>query len=128
MRMPYVGNIEKLTEENTNFRHVLFTSKNQQMVVMTLQPNEDIGEEVHPAVDQFLRIESGQGKVIMHGEETVIAAGSAIIVPAGTKHNVINTSQTQPMKLYTVYSPPNHPDGKIHTTKAEALADTTDHA
>ncbi len=124
----YVGNIEDLTAENTTFRTVLFTSKNQQLVVMSLLPNEDIGEEVHATVDQFLRIESGDGKVIMNGEETVIGAGSAIIVPAGTKHNIINTSQTNPMKLYTVYSPPNHPDEKVHKTKAEALADTSDHA
>lgn len=123
----YVGNIEDLTAENTTFRTVIYTSKNQQLVVMSLLPNEDIGEEVHPSVDQFLRIESGSGKVVMNGEETELEAGSAIIVPAGTKHNIINTSATQPMKLYTVYSPPNHPDEKVHKTKAEALADTEDH-
>ncbi len=124
----YVGNIEDLTEENTTFRTVLFTSKNQQLVVMSLLPNEDIGEEVHATVDQFLRIEEGEGKVVMDGQESAITKGSAIIVPAGTKHNIINTSATEPMKLYTVYSPPNHPDGKVHKTKAEALADETDHA
>ncbi len=124
----YVGNIEDLTEKNTNFRHVFFTSTRQQLVVMSLNPNEDIGEEVHEAVDQFFRIESGEGKVVMNGEESVLVAGSAIIVPAGTKHNVINTSATVPMKLYTVYSPPNHPNGKIHVTKADALADPEDHA
>lgn len=123
----YVGNIEDLTIENSTFRTVLFTSKNQQLVVMSLLPNEDIGEEVHAAVDQFLRIESGSGKVVMNGEETELEAGSAIIVPAGTKHNIINTSATMPMKLYTVYSPPNHPDRKVHKTKAEALTDENDH-
>lgn len=123
----YVGNIEDLTQENTTFRTVLFTSKNQQLVVMSLLPGEDIGEEVHPTVDQFLRIESGEGKVVMNGEETQLEAGSAIIVPAGTRHNIINTSSTQPMRLYTVYSPPNHPDEKVHKTKAEAMADTEDH-
>ncbi len=94
---------------------------------MSLLPNEDIGEEVHETVDQFLRIESGERKVIMNGEETEIGKGSAIIVPAGTRHNIINTSSTQPMKVYTVYSPPNHPAEKVHKTKVEAMADENDH-
>jgi len=118
----YVDNIEQKTLENEFFRQVLFTGKFCQLVVMTLQPNEDIGMEVHPNVDQFFRVEKGQGKVIMNGQETPISDGSAIIVPAGTEHNVINTSSTETLKLYTIYSPPNHPEGTIHKTKAEAMA------
>jgi len=123
----YVGPIEQLTETNTNFRQVLFTGKYCQLVVMSLLPSEEIGLETHDTVDQFFRIEEGEGKVIMNGEEQVFKAGDAIIVPAGTAHNVVNTSSDAPLKLYTLYSPPNHPDGKIHTTKAEAMADETDH-
>ncbi len=123
----FVTNIEKDTLENSNFRKVIFTAKNQQLVLMSLAPNEDIGEEVHESVDQFFRIESGEGKVVMNGQESIIGNGSAIIVPAGTRHNVINTSTSAPLRLYTIYSPPNHPDGKIHATKAEAQADSEDH-
>lgn len=123
----YVDNIEQKTLANEFFRQVLFTGKFAQLVVMALQPNEDIGMEVHETVDQFFRVEKGQGKVIMNGEETVFGNGSAFIVPAGTQHNVVNTSATEQLKLYTIYSPPNHPDGKIHKTKAEAMADETDH-
>jgi mannose-6-phosphate isomerase-like protein (cupin superfamily) len=124
----FVDNIEEKTLANSFFREVLFTGKYCQLVVMSLLPNEEIGMEVHPNVDQFFRIEKGQGKVIMNGEENMIKDGSAIIVPAGTEHNVINTSSTEALKLYTVYSPPNHPDKKIHKTKAEAMADEEDHA
>ena len=123
----YVDNIEAKTLANTFFREVLFTGKYCQLVVMSLLPNEEIGMEVHPTVDQFFRIEKGQGKVIMNGEESEIKDGSAIIVPAGTEHNVINTSSTDALKLYTIYSPPNHPDKKIHKTKAEAMVDEEDH-
>ena len=123
----YVDNIEAKTLANTFFREVLFTGKYCQLVVMSLLPNEEIGMEVHPTVDQFFRIEKGQGKVVMNGEESEIKDGSAIIVPAGTEHNVINTSSTDALKLYTIYSPPNHPDKKIHKTKAEAMTDETDH-
>lgn len=123
----YVGPIEQLTETNTNFRQVLFTGKYCQLVVMSLLPSEEIGLETHATVDQFFRIENGEGKVIMNGEETAFKTGDAIIVPAGTAHNVINISAEKPLKLYTIYSPPNHPDGKIHKTKAEAMADETDH-
>lgn len=124
----FVGNIEEKTLANSFFREVLFTGKYAQLVVMSLLPNEEIGMEVHQTVDQFFRIEKGQGKVIMNGEEHEIKDDSAIIVPAGTEHNVINTSSTDDLKLYTIYSPPNHPDGKIHKTKAEAMADEEDHA
>ena len=103
----YVENIEKLSLENENFRRVLYTAKSSQLVVMSLQPGEDIGEEVHN-LDQFIRCESGEGKVV---------------VPAGARHNIINTSPDKKLKLYTLYSPPNHRDGVVHETKARAEAD-----
>jgi mannose-6-phosphate isomerase-like protein (cupin superfamily) len=123
----YVDDIEKQTLENSNFRKVLFTGPNSQLVVMSLKPGEDIGEEVHPDVDQFLRIEKGKGKVVLNGEETNVEDDWAIVVPAGTKHNLINTSNEEELKLYTVYSPPEHRDGTIHKTKEEAMADEHDH-
>jgi mannose-6-phosphate isomerase-like protein (cupin superfamily) len=119
----YIGPIEKQTLENKFFRHVLFTGKYCQLVVMCLQPNEDIGNEVHPNVDQFFRLEEGEAKFVFNGtEEHIVHANEAVIVPAGTFHNVINTSKTRQLKLYTIYSPPNHPEGTIHKTKAEAEA------
>jgi len=123
----YVGKIEELTLANTYFRQVIFTAPHSQLVLMSLLPKEEIGVEMHANVDQFFRIEKGRGKVIMNGEENPIGDGDAIVVPAGTTHNLINTSQTDELKLYTIYSPPNHPDGKIHKTKAEAMADEEDH-
>jgi mannose-6-phosphate isomerase-like protein (cupin superfamily) len=119
----FVGNIEKLTEKNHFFRQVLFTGKHTQLVVMCLQRGEEIGNEVHKKVDQFFRIEHGEAKFVFNGkEEHVVGEGGGIVVPAGTWHNVINTSKTKVLKLYTLYSPPNHPDGTIHKTKAEAMA------
>ena len=119
----YAGSIEKQTLENTYFRHVLFTGKHAQLVVMCLRPGEEIGNEVHPNVDQFFRIESGAAKFVFNGkEEHEAKAGDAVVVPAGTYHNVINALKTKQLKLYTLYSPPNHPDGTIHKTKAEAEA------
>lgn len=123
----YVGKIEELTLANSYFRQVIFTGVHSQLVLMSLLPKEEIGMEMHESVDQFFRIEKGQGKVIMNGEESAISDGVAIVVPAGTQHNLINTSTTEELKLYTIYSPPNHPDGKIHKTKAEAMADEEDH-
>ena len=123
----YVGNIESLTLANDYFRQVLFTAPHSQLVVMCLQPSEDIGVETHNNVDQFFRVEEGEGKVVLNGEETLFKSGDAIVVPAGTEHNVINTSVENKLKLYTIYSPANHPDGIIHKTKAEAMADETDH-
>ena len=117
----YIDNIEKITLENENFRKVLYTAKYCQLVIMSLAPNEDIGEEIHE-LDQFLRVEFGTGKAVLDGVETALADGSAIIVPGGTRHNIINISSDKPMKLYTLYSPPEHMDGVIRATKAEAMA------
>lgn len=124
--MVYIVNIEKETLENKNFRKVLYTAKNSQLVVMSLLPKEEIGMEIHQ-LDQFIRIEKGNGQSILNGKEYELNDGSAIVIPAGTEHNIINTSETEEMKLYTIYSPPNHQDGKIHATKAEALADEGEH-
>lgn len=123
----YVGAIESFTSQNSYFRQVLYTSTHLQLVLMSLAPNEEIGSEVHQTIDQFFRIEEGQGKVILNGEEQVIKPGDAVIIPAGVEHNVINTSSSEALKLYTIYTPPDHRDGVVHKTKAEALADTTDH-
>lgn len=119
----YFGPIEKITEKNKYFRKVLFTGQNLQLVAMSLLPKEEIGNEVHEHVDQFFRIEQGRAKFVLNGgEECVVGAGSAVVIPAGTYHNVINTSPSKPLKLYTIYTPPNHPDGTVHKTKAEAEA------
>jgi mannose-6-phosphate isomerase-like protein (cupin superfamily) len=125
----YVGPIEKKTLSNNFFRQVLFTGKHAQLVVMCLQPGEEIGNEVHAHVDQFFRIEQGEAKFVFNGkEEHVVRDGDAVIVPAGTYHNVLNNSKTKQLKLYTVYSPPNHPDGTVHKTKAEAeMAEAEEH-
>lgn len=119
----YVGPIEKTTSKNKYFRQVLFTGKHSQLVVMCLQPREEIGNEVHPDVDQFFRVEEGVAKFVFNGtEEHRVRAGDAVVVPAGTFHNVINASASKPLKLYTIYTPPQHPDGTVHKTKAEAEA------
>jgi len=123
----YVDDIERITEENTNFRKVVYTGNHLQLVVMSLKPGEDIGEEVHPKVDQFFRVEEGQGKVVMDGEETEFEDGFAIVVPSGVNHNVINTGDEE-MKLYTIYTPANHIDGIVHATKEDAMADEEDEA
>lgn len=123
----YLANIEKLTLDNTYFRQVLYTSQHAQLVVMCLQPNEEIGEETHTVTDQFFRIETGEGKVIVNGEEQPVKDDDAIIIPAGTKHNLVNTSAEKQLKLYTIYCPPHHKDGITHQTKQAAEADTTDH-
>jgi mannose-6-phosphate isomerase-like protein (cupin superfamily) len=123
----YIGNIEEQTLENNNFRQVLFTGQHAQLVIMSLKPMEEIGIEIHPVTDQFLRFESGEGKVIINGEEQTVKDGDAVIIPAGTEHNVINTSSEKFLKLYTIYSPSHHKDGTIHVTKDDALADHDDH-
>ena|SRR3989344_3294794 len=120
--MAYVVNIEQETLNNSNFRRVLYTTKNSQLVLMSLKPKEEIGSEVHQ-LDQFIRVEKGQGKSVLNGQEYNISGGFAVVVPAGTEHNIINTSETEDMKLYTVYSPPNHRDGVVHDTKVQAESD-----
>jgi len=119
----FCSNIEKDTLENENFRKVLYTAKHCQLVLMTLQPNEEIGMEVHLDNDQFFRVEEGMGKCIIDGNEYGIKDGSAIVVPCGAQHNIINASATEKLKLYTIYSPAHHKDGVVRKTKAEAEAD-----
>lgn len=119
---PFVGHLEKLTEKNRDFRHVLFTGEHVQLVLMSLLPGEAIGDEVHPTVDQFFRVEQGEARFdFFEGGEHEVGEGDAVIVPAGTRHNVINASATHPLKLYTLYSPPQHPEGTIQKNKAQAL-------
>ncbi len=122
----YVANIEEATKQNQFFRKVLYTGKHSQLVVMSLKPKEEIGEEIHH-LDQFLRVEEGEGVAILDGVEHRIAAEWAIVVPAGTKHNVINTSADRAMKLYTIYSPAEHKDKVVHATKEDAAKDENDH-
>jgi len=117
----FVQDIESIAENNEEFRRVLYTAKNCQLVVMALKPQEDIGAEVH-TLDQFFRVEEGTGEAILDGVRTDIRAGFAVIVPAGTNHNIINTGSV-PLKLYTLYAPPNHRDGVVHHTRGEAEAD-----
>lgn len=116
----FFADIEKLTLENKNFRKVIYTSKHSQLVLMNLAPYEEIGMEVHSQNDQFFRIEEGQGKCIIDGTEYELGDGSAVIVPAGARHNVINTSDSEELKLYTIYSPAHHKDGIVRATKTEA--------
>lgn len=116
----YVVNIEQRTNENDYFREVLFTAKHSQLVVMTLQPGEEIGLETHDDGDQFIRVESGSGEAILNGEKSPLGDGSAVVIPGGVAHNIVNTSGDEPLRLYTVYSPPEHPDGTVNKNKAEA--------
>jgi mannose-6-phosphate isomerase-like protein (cupin superfamily) len=118
----FSSNIEKSTLDNNKFRKVLYTGKHCQLVLMTLKPKEEIGMEVHADNDQFFRFEQGQGKCIIDGHEYPLKDGSALIVPAGAKHNIINTSEKEDLKLYTIYSPPHHKDGIVRSSKAEAEA------
>lgn len=120
----YHANIEELVSQNNNFRQIIYTSKHSQLVLMTLKPNEEIGMEVHPDNDQFFRFESGVGKVVVDGNEYQIKDGDVIIIPSGSQHNVINTSATDPLKMYTIYSPAHHRDKVVHKTKEEAMADS----
>ena len=117
----YVQNIEDIAVKNVDFRQVLYTAKNCQLVIMALKPKEEIGMEVHK-LDQFFRVEEGAGEAVLDGVHTKISAGFAVLIPAGTQHNIINTSDA-PMKLYTLYAPPNHRDGVIHHTRADAEKD-----
>ena len=118
----YVISLEKETTRNADFRRVLYTGKHSQLVLMSLKPGEEIGEETHRDVDQFFRFEYGEGKVIIDGVEHQVKNGDGVIVPAGAKHNVINVSKKLDLKLYTIYSPPEHQDGIVRRTKAEAMA------
>ena len=117
----FIQNIEEIAEANQDFRQVLYTAKNCQLVVMSLKSKEEIGMEVHK-LDQFFRVEEGNGEAILDGVHTAISAGFAVLVPAGTNHNIINTGEG-PLKLYTLYAPPNHRDGVVHRTRADAEAD-----
>lgn len=125
--MGYIDNIEDRTKENSNFRKVLYTGTHMQLVVMSLKPGEDIGVEVHDSVDQFFRVEQGQGKVVMNGEESEVKEEMVFIVPAGVEHNVINTSETADLKIYTIYAPPNHPAETVHVTREDAMAAEEEH-
>lgn len=121
----FIVNIEKATLEGEDFRKVLYTGKNSQLVLMSLLPTEEIGMEVH-TLDQFIRVEKGVGEAVLDGVTTAIKDGSAIVIPAGTQHNIVNKSDEEKMKLYTIYSPPEHTDQVVHHTKAEAVADASD--
>ena len=118
----YVVHLELETKKNADFRHVLYTGKHSQLVLMTLKPGEEIGEETHDDVDQFFRFEVGEGKVVIDGVEHRVRDGSGVIVPAGARHNVINSSKRANLRLYTIYSPPEHQDGVVRHTKKEATA------
>jgi len=117
----FITNIESIVDKNDAFRRVLYTAKSCQLVAMALKPKEDIGEEVH-TLDQFFRIEEGTGEAVLDGVRTPISAGFAVLVPAGARHNIINTGSS-PLKVYTLYAPPNHRDGVVHQTRADAEAD-----
>lgn len=120
----YVTNIEQDTLDNEDYRRVLFTGKNTQLVLMTLKPGEEIGRETHEEHDQFIRIEAGTGLAQLNREEHQLGDGSAVVIPAGVEHNIINTSGSESLRLYTLYSPPEHPDGTVHHEKAD---DPEDH-
>ena len=117
----FVGDIEQATQDNRDFRHVVYTARHMQLVLMTLQPNEEIGEEVHEHTDQFFRLESGSGEIVIDGQAKHIESGVAMVVPAGARHNVKNTGLSA-MHIYTVYAPPQHADGTVHRTRAQAEA------
>jgi len=115
----YVTNIECATRDNNDYRRVLFTGRNTQLVLMAIAPGDEIGLETHDEHDQFIRVESGDGVVVLDGEQHELADGIAAVIPAGVEHNVVNTSRTAPLRLYTLYSPPEHPDGTVHHSKQD---------
>ena len=117
----FLTDIEKKTLENMNFREVLFTAPHSQLVVMSLAPGDEIGMETHEGRDQFIRVEAGDGMAIIDGKEMRLHDGSAVVIPAGAEHNIVNGSDSKPLKLYTIYTPPEHPDGTVHKDKAEAV-------
>jgi mannose-6-phosphate isomerase-like protein (cupin superfamily) len=116
----YSINIDEKTLANEHFREVLYTTARSQLVIMNVQPGEEIGLEKHEGHDQFIRVEAGEGLAVLDGEEHRLEDGTALVIPAGTEHNVINTSKSEPMRLYTLYTPPEHPDRIVHRNKAEA--------
>lgn len=118
-------NIETDTTDNVDFRHVIFTAERLQLVLMSLQPGEDIGMEAHPSTDQFFRVEEGKGKATINGNDYLLRTGDCVVIPAGSEHNIINTSKIRQLKVYTLYSKPMHPDGEISETKAQAVAKET---
>ncbi len=118
----YSTDVETTTLENGSFRAMLYTAPHRQLVVMTLPPGEEIGRARHTDGDQFIRVEAGEGEAIIDGERHPLGDGTAVVIPAGTEHNVVNTSASQPLRFYTIYSPPEHPDGTVHRTKQEADA------
>ena len=122
----FVNDIEQLTRENENFRQVIYTGKHSQLVLMALQPGEEIGMEAHPNNDQFFRFDAGEGEVVIDGQTHQIKDGSAVVVPAGAEHNVINTSDSELLQLYTICSPPHHKDGIVRATKDEAESNEAD--
>ena len=122
MRKGFVADIDDATKANTDFRRVLYTGKNAQLVLMRLKPGEEIGDETHDDVDQFFRFEAGTGTVLIDGVKHAVKAGTAVIVPCGARHNVINTSKTADLRLYTIYSPPEHQDKVVRKTKQDAIA------
>lgn len=124
----YTTNIEQRTLENDNFRQVLFTAPHLQLVLMTLQPGEEIGLETHEHGDQFFRVEAGTGEAILDGERTALGDGDIVVIPGGTEHNIVNTSSSEPLRVYTIYAPPEHPDGTVHRTKAKAEAEAYERA
>lgn len=123
----YHADIEKITLRNEYFREVLFTGPHSQLVVMAIKPGDEIGKESHNDNDQFFRVEAGKGKAVLAGKEYPLEDGMVVVVPAGVQHNIINTSTNEMLKLYTIYSPPQHPDGTVHKTKAEADAHERHH-
>lgn len=124
MKKGYKDNIEKLTEENLDFRKVLYTGKHSQLVLMSLLPGEEISLETHEGIDQFFRFESGEGRVVIDETEYIVTSGDAVIVPEGAKHNIINTSTEKELKLYTIYTPPHHKKDVVRSTKADAEKDS----
>lgn len=122
----FINNIEQITRENGDYRRVLYTARHSQLVLMSLRPGEEIGEEAHKESDQFFRCETGIGKIIIDGTAHDIRDGSAVIIPVGARHNVINTSPTENLKLYTIYSPAHHKEGTVHHTKADEVEESFD--
>lgn len=119
--MAYIKNLEEETVHNEDYRRVIFTDKNMQLVLMSIEPGENIPKEVHDGIDQFIRVEAGEGKAVIGDSEHLLSDGSAVVIPKGSEHEIINTSKTEKLKLYTIYTPPEHEDGTVHKTRAEAI-------